>query len=1154
MSMYMINRKTGVGKRIPESEVESRFRSGDWGFSRGQKINVDYGNGEYGGEDAGKFGEVLRSGGAYDTQGHRFIRRQKKEFQGKNLEALTYGMAHGVIGNWADSAAEKIFDLDEAYLANLEKENPYITTLGRGVGFAGSMVAGGGYMKGASALGKGVKGISRLTPGGMSAFSGRLVERGAAKAFGLEASEEALKAMGTLKLATATGTAAYAGGFVEEGVFEVHNVIHDKLLGDPQEVSESVISRVGLAALLGGVMGGGLTVGVSGLGKVVGTIYDNTGKPLSEAGIQAWGKWLSRKGLEGDAQNAKDIAEVLSDPKLMNDVQNVGKAQAKAAKETKAFLEDISRDGQALINLSNRGRKARELKDNVNSEAATDALRESEQMIVRIEEFVRRHTEAEGYSPEVLANIQQRADELKRKVSQIWKLQKGEAFRGTRLEWGEGGWYTVAEGAVGPRELPEGAGKILGDLKSRGEALDQSLKDLEEDRSWAELSSESTFEEIGRLESEIKDLLDEEDLLKKRKANTKEERADKELRLKNVRDTISYLKDDLRLKEVELDRIGKLQQDIAFEKESLVRSHMELAPEIKRVSELAERYARGEQSEAEFMNLVKEINSGKVVSNDFVTDLYFKMDTIKQDFSRLRDKAKSATVTGEMEANETWEAFFEETYEAAGGLRDILESPIWGDIGAVQKEWNEAVSEFMSIRELASDAVKRGKDPKTFKVAPEDFDEGLEGFNEFIEDISGSDVDGMSPVLDQYTKSVEKLIAAAEKYFSQEAMAEVGAKLSKKSFKAREVRLRQSLEDLRRLINTREMLKDQFPEARKILDSVKATGRATGAAGWAGGFLSTGAVAGMEGAAQLASSIVSPLHGVRRLAGLANAKNSLQESIHKIAASTARGMVSKTKKAGGKRVDLTGKGPKTRGAGEDFLRGGKFRGSINLLKSIGIKEHMQEKKVERTIKNDAEIILRTIDEFTGNPAAFDAKLNESLEYLDGAEDAQESLRQAAYSMVYYLKNNQPIGVSRGLDPMTGETTYSISDYGARGIVETFAIISDPVVAMKAFANNTLTKNGAKVFRDNYPSTFAQFKKEVFEKVHGAKISNSDKIRLSSLFGEALTPMANPNMVTLLQQNFIPPPEPGKRPSRAKLGAIGERAKQMMTPSQEALAT
>jgi hypothetical protein len=1115
---------------------------------------VDYGNGEYGVEDASKFGEVIRSGGAYDTQGHRFIRRQKKEFQGKNLEALTYGMAHGVIGNWADSAAEKIFDLDEAYLANLEKENPYITMAGKGVGFAGSMVAGGGYMRGASALGKGVKGISRLTPGGMSAFSGRLVERGAAKAFGLEASEEALKAMGTLRLATATGTAAYAGGFVEEGIFEAHNVIHDKLLGDPQEVSESLVSRVGLAALLGGVMGGGISLGGAGLGKAVGSIYEATGKPLSEAGIQAWGKWLSRKGLEGDAQNAKDIAEVLSDPKLMNDVQNVGKAQANAAKETKTFLEDVSRDGQALINLSHRGRKARELKDNVNSDAAADALKESEQMIVRIEEFVRTHTEADGYSFDTLRLIQQRADELKRKVSQIWKLQKGEAFRGTRLEWGEDGWYTVAEGAVGPRELPEGAGRILGDLKGRGAALDDSLIDLKEDRRWAESSSESMFKEAGELESDIKSLLDEEDLLKKRKANTKAERADKEISLKNVRDTINSLKDDLRSKEYELDRIGELQQDIDLEIESLTKSQMEMNPEIRRVEVLAERYAKGEQSEAEFMNLVEEINSGKVVSNDFVTDLYFKMDAIKQDFSRLRDKARSTTVTGEGEVDETWEAFFEKTYEAAGGLKDILESPIWGRIGSVQKEWNEAVSEFMSIRELASEAVKRGKDPKTFKVAPEDFEEGLEGFHEFIEDLSGADVDGMSPVLDQYSKSVEKLIAAAEKYFSQEAMAEVGAKMSGKSFKAREVRLRNSLEELRRLINTREMLKDQFPEARRILDSVKATGRATGTAGWAGGLLSAGAVAKMEVAAQLASSVVSPLHGVRRLAGLANAKSSLQGSVNKIATNTARGMVSKTKKAGGKRVDLTGKGPKTRGTGEDFLRGGKFRGSINLLKSIGIKEHMQEKKVERTIKNDAEIILKTIDEFTGNPAAFDARLNESLEYLDGAEEAQESLRQMAYSMVYYLKNNQPVGVSKGLDPMTGETTYSISDYGARSMVETFAIISDPVVAMKSFENDTLTKNGAKVFRDNYPTTFSQFKKAIFEKVHGAKISTSDKMRLSLLFGEPLTPMADPSMVTLLQQNFIPPPEPGKRPSRAKLGAIGERAKQMMTPSQEALAT
>jgi len=1158
---------------IPEHLAEEYYRSANWVFHKNAKVPVDYGNGTYGEEKESNFWKILRDGGSYDTLAQRVLRREAKDFKGKNLETFAYGIGHGVGGGWFDGLANRAMDLPESYLEKLEKHNPYMHGAGMMLGFGGMAYAtrgknirtgagGAGLLKGGARFTPGglLQGGAMLTPGGLAFKSGAMVEGLIAKKLGLKVSKEALEGLSTSGKLLRMGAAAGLGGALENVVFEGHSKLGEAFWGDADLTSQQIGADLGFAALVGGGLSGALGLTGGSIGRGLGWAYDSAGKPLSDSAIKLWAKWLSgRGGKEGAEQNLKDLTETLLDPTLRGQVQGVGVAVNKAAKETEGFLNDIGSKAQKIVDFSQSRTKEGDLAEKVTGDNIMESISAAEEQINHMRAMAREIIADPDASTATGHKINELADELEEQILVLWRNTDAAAgIEITAFEVSGGGVgdefigdpqmrFGFEVSRQGPkRKLAKGAAEALKDDRGFAEAQGESVVGLRNKRDAAEEASEALgaawedgIRDMDRLEGEIA-------ALKKTKPNKRGDRNKKKRQLKKLENSLNertketnsiyekWAKDKEALESLN-ETLGRQSSD-AFERSGRVRER-EASRDV---------FESGVRTPEESRLLDEQLRLNQIKSTSFISRLYFRMDNIKKSLGQLLKEGEfpreEGISVGEKEARRVAGERLTEQYQV---LQRLLEEPQpWGEMGDIQKEWNFAASEWLDIRDVTRELLKPLKKGDLLKPATKDRPFDYSALREFIDQLRKGEAGDAVSLFDEYIEKTERLIRMAEKHFGPRMKAE-GVHIDIKEMKAGAQRMKDALEEIRKLQNTQEMLQERFPEAREMIKGIKRTARTIGWVGAGSGALDVSTVALAETANLLSTAVNRPLWALKRFAQISDLKRRVSNTIDKAARKTAKRMAQQ----GG---DGTIKGAYRARTG---VRGGKVRGAINMLKTIGIHEHLRDPHRKSVIADDTQQVIEILDGLNSSSPLLRSKIEESVNHLDGAPETQEALRQHVYGSLYYLLNNLPLGISRTVDAFTGETKYAITDSAAREFMDVFTVLIDPMVVPEKMAEGGLTVAESKAFRDQFPKLWEQFKVGVFENIAGKDIPFSAKMQLSILFGEALTPMANPAMVNLLQQQYAPDPEGQKRkPSRAKLKAIGERADQMMTPSQKAFAT
>lgn len=169
--------------------------------------------------DSGSLDQALLEGYKLSTADQIKARKEKEDFESREMDALAYSLAGGLTlgaSNWAARAAGK-----EEYVKNLYKHNPIISGLGDVAGTA----------------------ISAIFTGGASALS-----KGAAKAGSSLAARVTSKELAKKAIATASK------GAIEGGVYGGIEAAKELALGSDRSITEIVASNVGAGAFFGGVM------------------------------------------------------------------------------------------------------------------------------------------------------------------------------------------------------------------------------------------------------------------------------------------------------------------------------------------------------------------------------------------------------------------------------------------------------------------------------------------------------------------------------------------------------------------------------------------------------------------------------------------------------------------------------------------------------------------------------------------------------------------------------------------------------------------------------------------------------------------------------------------------------------------------------------
>ena len=254
--------RDGKPVQVDDSQVGDAVRAGA-GFNKQATVNMINPNGEtvsLSGDDAHKALLDPSSGWRVETGQEREHRHTVDKYGSSVAQEILAGLAGG--GRMAtfglSDVALRAAGVRAETLKGLEEANPTATTAGEWLGLGTSLMAGPGGLVG-KALGKGVVG---------TALRGATVLPRASAAVNAATEAALLRTLGgtagrgVVGSAIRRGAAMGAGSAIEGAAYGAGNVISEAALGNRDLTTERVLDEIGSSALLGGVLGGGLGVGV----------------------------------------------------------------------------------------------------------------------------------------------------------------------------------------------------------------------------------------------------------------------------------------------------------------------------------------------------------------------------------------------------------------------------------------------------------------------------------------------------------------------------------------------------------------------------------------------------------------------------------------------------------------------------------------------------------------------------------------------------------------------------------------------------------------------------------------------------------------------------------------------------------------------------
>ncbi len=260
-AIYDISGDKPVLGDMPHEQVQDAIASGKFSFPKGQEVNVVAPDGTFGTVPADKAPDAFKNGYKYATPNMLGQQKKIKEYTTPTQQFVgaLEGLAHGYLGPAATGAEAALTKLGVPGLTPEEQEarketNPIEYGLTEAIGLGVGALSGTGE---AGVLGKAGAGVSKAVTAGSELTRAR--------------------AAGALALRGAVEMSGYGAGD------EVSNFINN----DPNQTAGSIISHVGLSALLG-----------AGTGAVFGAAFPKWAaehaQPV-EQGIQDF-----KNGLSGD--------------------------------------------------------------------------------------------------------------------------------------------------------------------------------------------------------------------------------------------------------------------------------------------------------------------------------------------------------------------------------------------------------------------------------------------------------------------------------------------------------------------------------------------------------------------------------------------------------------------------------------------------------------------------------------------------------------------------------------------------------------------------------------------------------------------------------------------------------------------------------------
>ena len=253
LTIPLFNNATGQQEYVPQDQAGSLVKSGSYGMPTDQPQYFRYADGEIMRvRKANDLVSALDSGAHAVTEAEAFRDKRAKSGLGQAVAGLA-GAASGATFGLSDLAARGIQDVTGIKVADeiraSKEANPTTAAIGNVGGTLASslLLPGGGLVGTASKLGAGV-----------------------AERVGVSLGADVAK--GVLASAVKKGTAAAAGSAVEGALFGAGQTLSEQSLGDPRSLGESLVANVGLGAMMGGVIGGGLTAGGQLLQPAIGAV------------------------------------------------------------------------------------------------------------------------------------------------------------------------------------------------------------------------------------------------------------------------------------------------------------------------------------------------------------------------------------------------------------------------------------------------------------------------------------------------------------------------------------------------------------------------------------------------------------------------------------------------------------------------------------------------------------------------------------------------------------------------------------------------------------------------------------------------------------------------------------------------------------------
>lgn len=246
----LLNRETLQLEEIPDELVGDALASGGYAIERDAQVRAINQEGQPVYISGAEAPEAFALGGyRYESAAQEAARKQQEQYGDRDAAAFAAGAARGLSFGLSDQALTKTGLVAPETLAGLKEANPNVSLAGEVVGTAAPMILSGGsslLAKGATKAGAGVLGVAK---------AGSAVEAGVAGLLGAEAATSLAGKIATTAISKAAGSA------VEGAFYGAGQLISEQALGRPDLNAEKVMAHIGLSALVGGAVGGGLGAG-----------------------------------------------------------------------------------------------------------------------------------------------------------------------------------------------------------------------------------------------------------------------------------------------------------------------------------------------------------------------------------------------------------------------------------------------------------------------------------------------------------------------------------------------------------------------------------------------------------------------------------------------------------------------------------------------------------------------------------------------------------------------------------------------------------------------------------------------------------------------------------------------------------------------------